>query len=142
MRPNTLGSSLMVYPRLDLANVSWLLTAVVIALPLVVVARIHRRHRRRQALQLRFERASRFQAETVPRTVDTVVIGSGPGGCTCANLLAQQGHQVLILEQHPTNTGGGTHSFRIEGCEWDTGLHYSSAAMAQNTTRPGAIMGA
>jgi all-trans-retinol 13,14-reductase len=44
-----------------------------------------------------------------------------------------------MLEQHDV-TGGGTHSFREHGCEWDTGLHYSSAAMSQKTARPGAIM--
>jgi len=61
-------------------------------------------------------------------------------GCACANLLAQSGQRVLILEQHPDRTGGCTHSFRLEGCEWDTGLHYTSMAMGKKTCRPGALM--
>ena len=48
---------------------------------------------------------------------------TGPGACTCGNLLAQMGKKVLLLEQHETTTGGGTHSFRMQGCEWDTGTY-------------------
>jgi len=87
-----------------------------------------------------FVRASPFSPDSVPTDIDTLVIGSGPGGCTCANLLAQQGRKVLVLEQHQTKTGGGTHSFREQGCEWDTGLHYSSIAMSDKTARAGCIM--
>lgn len=54
---------------------------------------------------------------------DTIVIGTGSGGCACANLLAQSGQKVLVLEQHEERTGGCTHTFRDNGCEWDTGLH-------------------
>jgi len=75
----------------------------------------------------------------VPSNIDTIVIGSGSGGSTVANLLAQSGQRVLVLEQHSV-TGGCTHSFREEGCEWDTGLHYVSKAMATPTKRAGAIM--
>lgn len=88
---------------------------------------------------IKFQRASAFRPEVVPKKIDTIVIGSGPGACACANLLAQSGNKVLMLEQH-TTTGGGTHSFSYQGCEWDTGLHYSSTAMSCNTARPGAIM--
>jgi all-trans-retinol 13,14-reductase len=86
------------------------------------------------------ERASTFEPNHVTKNIDTIVIGSGSGGSTCANLLAQSGQRVLVLEQHPTATGGCTHSFREEKCEWDTGLHYTSKAMSQKNTRPGAIM--
>jgi len=88
---------------------------------------------------IKFQRASHFRPEAVPKRIDTIVIGSGPGACTCANLLAQRGKKVLMLEQH-TVTGGGTHSFQQNGCEWDTGLHYSSTGMSCRTARPGAIM--
>lgn len=88
---------------------------------------------------IKFERASHFRPEAVPKKIDTIVIGSGPGACACANLLAQSGKKVLICEQH-TSTGGGTHSFHLKGCEWDTGLHYTSAGMSCKTSRPGAIM--
>ena len=43
-------------------------------------------------------RADRFRAEKVPDKIDTVVIGSGSGGSTVANLLAQSGQRVLVLE--------------------------------------------
>lgn len=82
-------------------------------------------------------RASQFQPDEVPANLDTIVIGSGSGGSTCANLLSQAGQRVLILEQHPTVTGGCTHSFREQNCEWDTGLHYTSKDMSRPTSRPG-----
>lgn len=84
-------------------------------------------------------RADRFRPEKIPTNLDIIVIGSGSGGSTCANLLAQSGQRVLVLEQHSV-TGGCTHSFREAGCEYDTGLHYISKAMSDRTTRPGAIM--
>ena len=86
------------------------------------------------------QRASPFSPEMVPKNIDTIVIGSGSGGCACSNLLAQAGQRVLLLEQHPERTGGCTHSFRQEGCEWDTGLHYTSIGMSQRTQRPGALL--
>lgn len=67
-------------------------------------------------------RAVAFKPELIPKQrLDTIVIGSGSGGSTCSNLLAQSGQRVLVLEQHPTVTGGCTHSFREQNCEWDTG---------------------
>lgn len=66
-------------------------------------------------------RADRFRPEKIPSNLDTIVIGSGSGGSTVANLLAQSGQRVLVLEQHSV-TGGCTHSFRESGCEYDTGL--------------------
>lgn len=93
------------------------------------------------------ERASAFAPHLIPtgtgskdKGIDTIVIGSGSGGCAAANLLAQSGQKVLMLEQHVNRTGGCTHSFRDRGCEWDTGLHYTSAAMGSSVCRPGAIM--
>ena len=71
-------------------------------------------------------RASRFSADKVPENIDTIVIGSGSGGSSCSNILAQSGQRVLLLEQHEERTGGCTHTFRINDCEWDTGLHYTS----------------
>lgn len=92
------------------------------------------------AREIQAMRAETFQAEKVPEDLDTIVIGSGSGGSTCANLLAQSGQKVLVLEQHPTVTGGCTHSFREQNCEWDTGLHYTSKDMSKPTARPGSIM--
>ena len=45
-----------------------------------------------------------------------------------------------MLEQHEERTGGCTHTFRQEGCEWDTGLHYTSEAMSLPTHRAGALL--
>ncbi|KAG7346824.1 FAD dependent oxidoreductase [Nitzschia inconspicua] len=85
-------------------------------------------------------RASPFSPDRVPKgKIDTIVIGSGSGGCAVANLLAQSGQRVLILEQHD-RTGGCTHSFTKNGCEWDTGLHYTSINMGKKTCRPGALL--
>jgi all-trans-retinol 13,14-reductase len=84
-------------------------------------------------------RADRFRPEKIPSNLDTIVIGSGSGGSTAANLLAQSGQRVLVLEQHSV-TGGCTHSFREENCEFDTGLHYVSKAMSDPKKRAGAIM--
>jgi hypothetical protein len=58
-------------------------------------------------------RASHFRPDLVPADITTIVIGSGSGGCACANLLAQSGQKVLLLEQH-YRTGGCTHTFREE----------------------------
>lgn len=77
-----------------------------------------------RSVQVKPTRASRFSPNLVPSKLDTIVIGSGSGGCACSNLLAQSGQKVLMLEQHEERTGGCTHTFRQEGCEWDTGLHY------------------
>ena len=41
----------------------------------------------------------------------TIIIGAGPGGLTCASVLAKQGHNVLVLEKNqrvgPKICGGG-----------------------------------
>jgi flavin-dependent dehydrogenase len=46
--------------------------------------------------------------EPVPTKTDVVVIGGGPAGSTAANLLAQKGYEVVLLEKvrHPRNTVG------------------------------------
>ncbi|KAL7548451.1 hypothetical protein ACHAWF_011744 [Thalassiosira exigua] len=88
---------------------------------------------------VQIRRADRFRQDKIPPNLDTIVIGSGSGGSTVANLLAQSGQRVLVLEQHSV-TGGCTHSFRESGCEYDTGLHYVSKAMSNRTKRAGAIM--
>ncbi len=54
--------------------------------------------------------------------LDTIVIGSGMGGMTCAALLAELGQRVAVLEQH-YEPGGFTHTFRRKGFRWDVGVH-------------------
>ncbi len=54
---------------------------------------------------------------------DTIVIGSGIGGLSCATALAKCGHKVLVLEQHYL-AGGLTQTFSRKGFTWDVGIHY------------------
>jgi len=69
--------------------------------------------------------ADRYQPEKIPDSIDTVVIGSGMSGLTCAAVLSRMGERVLVLEQHYV-AGGGTHMFQLKGgLHFDSGLHYA-----------------
>jgi len=57
------------------------------------------------------------------RKHDVIVIGSGVGGLTAANLLAAHGLSVLVLERH-YEIGGLTQAFTRRGYHFDTGVHY------------------
>lgn len=54
---------------------------------------------------------------------DSIIIGSGLSGLTCALLLARSGKRVLVLEQHgqPAPVVRG---FRRAGIYFDSGFHY------------------
>lgn len=54
---------------------------------------------------------------------DVIVIGSGLGGLTCANMLARSGHSVLLLEQHHKLGGLATWFKRKHGHIFDVALH-------------------
>jgi len=54
---------------------------------------------------------------------DAIVIGSGLGGLTCANILAKRGHSVLLLEQHSKLGGLATWFKRKGGHIFDISLH-------------------
>ncbi len=69
--------------------------------------------------------ADRYHVDKIPAKVDTVVIGSGMSGLTCAAVLSRMGQTVLVLEQHYV-AGGGSHMFELKGgLRFDSGLHYS-----------------
>jgi phytoene dehydrogenase-like protein len=60
--------------------------------------------------------------DKVQSIYDAVVIGSGLGGLTCANRLAEAGHSVLLLEHH-TQLGGLATWFKRGGHIFDVSLH-------------------
>jgi len=68
--------------------------------------------------------ADRYHVDKIPADIDTVVIGSGMSGLTCAAVLSRAGQRVLVLEQHYI-AGGGSHMFELKGgLKFDSGLHY------------------
>ncbi len=66
---------------------------------------------------------------------DVVVIGSGLGGLTAANLLARQGRRVLLLEQHYKLGGMATWFKRPGGHIFDVSLHGFPYGMIKSCRR-------
>ena len=64
----------------------------------------------------------RFHGEARDAAYDTVVVGSGIGGLSCAALLARQGQKVLVVERHD-RPGGYAHGFRRRGVRFDSAVH-------------------
>ncbi len=58
----------------------------------------------------------------IPAEFDVIVAGSGLGGLTAANVLARQGHRVLLAEQH-FQLGGLATYFRRGRHIFDVALH-------------------
>lgn len=66
---------------------------------------------------------------------DVIVIGSGLGGMTAANILGRAGHSVLLLEQH-YKLGGLATWFRRPGSHiFDISLHGFPAGMLKSCRR-------
>ena len=61
--------------------------------------------------------------EGIKPEYDAVVIGSGLAGLTCANMLARDGHSVLLLEQHHQLGGLAAWFKRRGGHIFDVSLH-------------------
>lgn len=61
--------------------------------------------------------------EGLQEAYDVVVIGSGLGGLTSANVLAKAGHRVLVLEHHYQFGGLATWFKRPGGHTFDISLH-------------------
>lgn len=66
---------------------------------------------------------------------DVVVIGSGLGGLTGANILAKQGHSVLLLEHHYQFGGLATWFKRAGGHIFDISLHGFPVGMIKSCQR-------
>lgn len=68
-----------------------------------------------------------FRLSELPKNLDVIVVGSGPGGLSAAVLLSKAGKKVLVLEQHD-QAGGTCHTFVDKGYEFDTGnsMYYHS----------------
>ncbi|MFD6159801.1 flavin monoamine oxidase family protein [Nocardia sp. NPDC060256] len=63
-----------------------------------------------------------------------LVVGAGPAGLTAANLLADAGHQVTVLEANGNRTGGRVKTFR--GVFSDPALYAEAGAMRLPSAHP------
>lgn len=73
-----------------------------------------------------------------PAKYDAIVIGSGIGGLFCANLLAQEGLKVLIIEQHYV-LGGYCSTFRRKKFVFDSATHFYPL-LGNPSTSPGKLL--
>jgi protoporphyrinogen oxidase len=55
--------------------------------------------------------------------IETLVIGAGPAGLSCAYNLAKAGREVLVLEADPTHIGGISRTAGYKGFLFDIGGH-------------------
>lgn len=62
----------------------------------------------------------------MPESEKVLIIGSGIGGLSTAIILAGLGYRVTVLEQNSTS-GGLLRSYRRDGMECATGVHYLGA---------------
>jgi len=66
---------------------------------------------------------------------DSIIIGSGLSGLTCALLLARSGRRVLVLEQHP-HPAPVVRGFSRGGLYFDSGFHYAGGLGEGGGFRP------
>src|ERR1700751_825722 len=71
----------------------------------------------------------------VAERYDAIIIGSGLGGLTCANVLARAGHRILLLEQHYKLGGMATWFRRPRGRIFDVSLHGFPVGMIKSCRR-------
>ncbi len=78
---------------------------------------------------------TRDPLEGVRAHYDAIVVGSGLGGLTAANVLARCGRKVLVLEQHYNYGGLATWFKRRGGHVFDVSLHGFPASMKKTCQR-------
>ena len=78
--------------------------------------------------------------DAVAPSYDVVILGGGIGGLTCANLLAQAGLTVLLVEQHYM-IGGYCSTFRRKGYTFDAATHFYPL-LGNPTTLTGKLLAA
>lgn len=61
-----------------------------------------------------------------------IIIGSGLGGLSCGVILARNGYDVTILEQH-YQIGGCLQCFSRKGVKFETGMHFIGSAAPGQT---------
>lgn len=61
-----------------------------------------------------------------------IIIGSGLGGLSCGVILARNGYDVTILEQH-FQIGGCLQCFSRKGVKFETGMHFIGSAAPGQT---------
>ncbi len=66
---------------------------------------------------------------------DSIIIGSGLSGLTCALLLARSGRKVLVLEQH-SSPAPVVSGFQRRGIYFDSGFHYAGGLGAGGPLLP------
>lgn len=59
---------------------------------------------------------------------DVTIVGAGPAGLLCGNILAKEGMKVALLEKQPA-AGGNLQGFSLHGKQFDTGIHYVGGAL-------------
>jgi len=75
-----------------------------------------------------------FKTNSKKLKKSVLIIGGGLGGLVCGAILSKEGYAVRILEKH-TIAGGGLHTFKRNGVEFETGMHVISGFQPNGTLK-------
>lgn len=89
--------------------------------------------RSRGALHMSFK--SQKSKEPLPTEIDTIVIGSGLAGLSCAALLSHNDVSTLVLESHDT-IGGAAHGWVRKGFHFESGPSLYSGLSINESANP------